>query len=247
MAPEIPENIKATLEALKKHRFDARFARTAGEANSMILEMIPPHASIGIGDSVTLRQIGILENLNQRGNSVINPFVPELTQDESKRKSFINTCRKTLTADVFMTGANAVTEDGKIFSIDYAGNRVAGMIFGGEKVILVVGRNKIVKNIEEAASRVKNVIVPVHTKNKGRRTPCVVTGECSDCDSPDRFCGVTVIMERKPAHFDYCVILIDEDLGLGWDPMWDKQRIENIRSGYLRNSWSFAFKGNATH
>ncbi len=241
MVPEIPQYIKATLNALKKHRFDARFARTVIEANSMMLEMIPPNAAIGIGDSVTLRQIGIIDNLVARGNRVINPFTPKLTQDATKRHAFIATCRKALTADIFMTGANAVTADGKILSIDYAGNRVAGMIFGGEKVILAVGRNKIVKNIDEATSRLKNVIVPFHAKSKGSKTPCAITGECSDCESPTRFCGVTVILERKLAHFDYSVILIDEDLGLSWDPLWDKNRIEEIKSNYLRNSWSFAF------
>ena len=132
-----------------------------------------------------------------------------------------------------------MTEDGKIVSIDRVGNRVAATIFGAPKVILIVGRNKIVKDADEAIYRIKNVIAPAHAKRKGRKTPCAVTGKCSDCDSPDRICGVTVILEKKPLSTDLSVILIDEDLGLGWDPAWDERRIDEIRSNYYQNTWVF--------
>jgi hypothetical protein len=240
VTPDIPEELNLTLKALKAHRFDARFARTITEARVMMSEMISPTDRVGIGDSVTLRQMGIMDRLSVRGNEVINPFTLELTQTAGKRKLFVDTCRKALVADVFMTSCNAVTTDGKIVSVDYAGNRVAGTIFGAEKVILAIGRNKITGNIDEALDRIKNVITPVHARNKGRNTPCAVTGRCSDCDSPQRICSVTVILERKPAHNDFSIILIDEDLGLGWNPTWDSKRINAIESNYLNNSWSFS-------
>jgi hypothetical protein len=188
---------------------------------------------------VTLRQIGILDELSRRGNKVIDPFTRELTQDIVKRNLFIQTCRKTFGTDVFITSSNAVTQDGKIVSIDYSGNRVAGSIFGGEKVILAIGRNKIVRDAEEAIYRIKNVIAPFHSKYKGGKTPCAVTGKCSDCASPQRICNVTVILEKKPAHTDLCVLLVDEDLGLGWDPAWSEKRIDEIKSSYCQNSWAF--------
>lgn len=242
MPPTIPHDIDQTLKALKAHAFDARFAATKAEAKALILKLIPQKSTVGIGDSVSLRQIGAIDGLMKRGNPVINPFTPELTQSAAGRKTFVDLCRQTLTADVFLTGANAVTLDGQIMSVDYAGNRVAGMIFGAEHIILVIGRNKITRDIEEARIRVKNVIAPVHAVNKGRKTPCAVTGKCSDCQSPERICGVTVILERKLAHFTYTVVLVNEDLGLGWDPAWDKNRIEAIKSAYLQNSWSFALE-----
>ena len=239
MSAGIPQSIRSTLESLKSHNFDARYAETVEEARKILLEMIPASSTIGIGDSVTLRQVGIIDSLSGRGNPVFNPFTPEMTQSKDHRRSFIEMCRKALLTDVFMTSANAVTEDGKLLSIDFAGNRVAGTIFGPGKVILTVGRNKITRDIESATDRVKNVVCPFHARAKGFKTPCVISGQCSDCESPRRICGVTVILERKLAHNDLAVILINEDLGLSWDPAWDARRIAAIQENYFRYSWSF--------
>jgi len=236
------QDVDKTLESLKVNRFDARLARTVGEAGKMMLGMIPVNASVGIGDSVTLRQMEIIEELTGRGNEVVNPFTAELTADPSNRRLFLQTCRKTFTTDIFITGSNAVTEDGKIVSIDYAGNRVAGTIYGADKVILAVGRNKIVKDVNGAIHRIKNVIAPAHARQKEIKTPCAATGICSDCDSPSRICSVTIILEKKPAHTDMSIILIDQDLGLGWDPAWDEERISRIRSDYSRNTWAFSIE-----
>ncbi len=135
--------IKNTLESLRSNHFDTHFVQSLGDAKKLILDMIPPTATVGIGDSTSLRQIGILEALLQRGNEVINPFTKEITQDmegdDEKAKIFFQTMRKTLTADIFLTSSNAVTEDGKIVNVDRAGNRIAGMIFGAPKVILAIG------------------------------------------------------------------------------------------------------------
>ncbi|MBI4333565.1 MAG: lactate utilization protein [Chloroflexi bacterium] len=243
--PEIPESIGLTLKHLRRNGFDARFARTADEASAIMLKMIPAGARVGVGDSTTLRQTGILDELRRRGDEVVNPFVPELTQDfgdpEARRRLFRETSRRTMNTDVFLAGVNAVTGDGRLVSIDYAGNRVAGMIFGAPRVILAAGRNKIVKDVEEAIWRIKNVIAPAHTRRRGRKTPCATTGKCNDCRTPARICNVTVILERRPAETDLTVVLIDEDLGLGWDPSWDNGRIARIESAYYDNSWVFSF------
>ena len=243
MIPGISQNIEVTLKSLKANYFDALFAQTAAGAKKMMLEMIPLTASVGLGDSATLRQIGILEELIRRGTEVINPFTHELTQgmadNEAKRKLFRQTQRRTFGTDVFLTSSNALTEDGKIVSIDRAGNRVSGTIFAADKIILPIGRNKIVKNVDAAIYRIKNVIAPAHAKRKGNKTPCAVTGKCNDCDSLDRICNITIILEKKPLHTCLSVILINEDLGLGWDPAWDEKHISEIRSNYYQNTWAF--------
>ncbi len=203
-----------------------------------MLEMIPLTAKVGVGDSVTLRLIGILEELIRRGTEVINPFTRELAQGKAGNRS--QTSRKALGSDVFLASSNALTEDGKIVSIDRVGNRVAGMIFGAQKVILPIGRNKIVKDVDEAIYRIKNVIAPTHAKWKGKTIPCAITGKCNDCNSPDRICNVMVVLEKKPLHADLSIILINEDLGLGWDPAWDEKRINEIRSNYYQNTWKFS-------
>ncbi|MFC2002222.1 lactate utilization protein [Chloroflexota bacterium] len=244
MIPAMSPEIEKTLKSLKKNRFDTRFVQTAAEAREMILEMIPQTACVGNGDSVTMRQIGILEELVTRGNKVINPFTPESTagmlDNAAMLREHVHLERMAFSSDVFLTSANAITEDGKIVSIDRAGNRVAGMIFGAPKVILPVGRNKITKDVHEAIHRIKNVIAPAHAKQKQRRSPCVVTGKCSECDSPDRLCNITIILEGKPMFTDLSVILINEDLGLGWDPTWDEKRISEIRSNYANQMWLFS-------
>jgi hypothetical protein len=186
----------------------------------------------------------VLEALIRRGTPVTNPFSMELTQGMTKTQEahrlFIQTARDTFRSAVFITSSNAVTLDGKIVSIDRAGNRVAAMVFGAPKVIIVIGRNKIVKDVHEANERIRNVIAPAHARRKGRSTPCAVTGKCCDCDSPDRLCNVTLILEKKPLFTDLSVVLVDEDLGLGWDPAWNEERIQKIKSGYYDHTWVFS-------
>ena len=240
MTQEVSQDIEMTLKSLKANRFDARFAQTAVEAKKMMLEMIPLTASVGVGDSATLRQIGILEELIRRGTEVINPFTRELAQNMGDNP-FIRMRqmeRMTFGADVFLASSNALTEDGKIVSIDGAGNRVAAMIFGAPKVILPIGRNKIVRDVATAIYNIKNIIAPIHAKRTEHKTPCAVTGKCNDCDSPDRICNITVILEKRSMCTDLSIILINEDLGLSWNPTWDDKRISEIRSSYYQNSWA---------
>jgi len=239
---EISQDIQLTLQSLKANHFDVHFASGMVEARMMLLEMIPPTASVGAGDSTTLRQIGVWEELLRRGNRVVDPFTRELTVNVGTRDLFAKTRRNAFGADVFMAGANAVTQDGKIMSTDHAGNRVAGTIFGGNKIILTIGRNKIVRDVDEASYRIKNVIAPFHARHKGKKTPCVFTGKCSDCDSPERICNVTIILEKKPAYADLSIVLVDADLGLGWDPTWPEQRIDNIKHNYEQYAWAFFTK-----
>jgi len=137
--------------------------------------------------------------------------------------------KKAMMADVFMSGVNAITEDGKIVNIDGVGNRVAPTIFGPKKVILAAGVNKIVKNIDEALKRVREISAPINGKSHVDKhnsknladLPCVKTGVCVDCFSIDRRCRYTVIIEgeKSPASVtDYLprihVIIVGEELGI---------------------------------
>jgi len=161
---DISEEIALTLKSLKNNGFDPLLAQTSIEAKEIMLEMIPRNALVGVADSVTLMQIGVLEALAQRGNEVLNPFVPEMTMgmrnDPAKRRKFISMTRKVFGSDVFVTGSNTLTMDGNIVNIDRNGNRVAGIIYGAPKVILAIGRNKIVKDVNAAIDRIKNVFGP---------------------------------------------------------------------------------------
>jgi len=105
------------------------------------------------------------------------------------------------------------------------------------KVILVVGQNKIVENLRDAFQRIKRVISPSHAKNRGINAPCVSKGECVDCHAKERICNIMVILEGKPKRTEIEVIIIGEDLGLGWDPKWPKKRIETIWENYQKKCW----------
>jgi len=232
--------VEETLKNLLANKFDAKFAETVEAAKDMVLNAVSKDAVVGIGDSATIRQLGILEELEARGNRVLNPFSRELTTDPSLTKVRDDISRRIFSCDVFVVGTNAVTVDGKLVNIDAVGNRVAAMIFGPMKVFVVVGRNKIVKDDEEAVYRIKNVIAPFHARVKEFATPCAKTGKCVDCDSAKRICSVTTIMEKKPWRTDMTVIIVDEDLGLGWDEAWPMERINRIKSNYERVTWVFA-------
>jgi hypothetical protein len=107
-----------------------------------------------------------------------------------------------------------VTEDGWLYNVDATGNRVGAMFIGPKKVIVVAGVNKIVKTIEDAEKRVREWVAPQNAKRLNRKTPCVETGVCGDCSSPDRICNIDVTLRKKPIRTDVAVILVGENLGL---------------------------------
>jgi len=132
-----------------------------------------------------------------------------------KREEIIERRRQALLVDVFLTGSNAITECGKLVNLDMIGNRVAGITFGPKNVIIVVGRNKIVKGVEEAMKRVKNFAAPLNAiRHPGLKTPCVKTSYCMDCKSPDRICNTWAITEKSYPKGRIKVIIVNEDLGL---------------------------------
>jgi len=148
---------------------NACFANNIKQACSMVMKMIPEGAVVGTADSMTLLQVGVFSALRKRGkNEVLNPFVRDddgkLVFSGDERQELM---RRVLLSDVYIIGTNAVTMDGKLVNIDAHGNRVAPMIFGPRKVIVVVGANKIVKNVEEAITRIKGVCAPINAIRHG--------------------------------------------------------------------------------
>ena len=226
MAVAINKDVESVVKSLKANRFEpVEFVEEADTAAKLVLDMIPLEATVGVAGSTSVRQIGLVAQLKRRGTTVIDIVEPsELPHEELLRRS--------LHSDILLTSSNAVTLDGKLVNIDAIGNRVAGMIFGPKRVILVVGMNKVVRDVDEAIDRIKNVIAPYHAMTKVAKTPCAVNGHCTDCKSPDRICNVTTIIEKKPWSTDIAIVLVGKDLGLGWDPGWPKERKERIASVY---------------
>lgn len=203
------KQVERTIKALKNNRFEALFVEDSKTALEEVTGRIPDGATVSVGGSVTLAQVGILEALKDRNIHLILPF--QQAKDEEERMELI---RKTFSSDFFLTGTNAITEDGKLFNIDASGNRVSAMLIGPKQVIVVAGVNKIVKDLKEAERRVKEWTAPQNAKRLGRKTPCTETGICSDCNASDRICNIYVTLVKKPARNNILVIIVGESLGI---------------------------------
>jgi hypothetical protein len=242
MEPEIEE----TLSSLQARRIHGIYVETSGEANEKILSLIPAGSVVGLGDSTSLEQMGTTRVLKERGLKVLDPFeTKRLGRDsEEAQRERRRIVREATISDVFLAGTNAITQDGRIVNVDGAGNRVAGMFWGHPISIIVVGRNKIVKNLDEAFDRIRNVIAPNHFRirsveleGRKRNAPCAATGECSDCRAIERGCNIFTIIEYKPYHTDLHVVIVNQDLGLGWNPSWSPERIRQIVDNYRKFVW----------
>ena len=194
--------------ALMKNNFQATYCQTKQESVEQILALIPADGTVGIGGSWTVGELGLLDKLADRGNIMLNHGLPDLSAETK-----LELRRKQLTCDVFLTGTNAVTMDGRLVNTDGIGNRVAAMMFGPKKVVIVVGINKIVKDIDEAEKRIQLYAAPINNKRLNTINPCVRTGECMDCQGPTRICNVTTIMNKRPMLTDIHVVVVGEDLG----------------------------------
>ncbi len=206
----IEEKVKRTIEALKNNGFNAIYTKTSEEALEKILQLIPKGSLVGIGGSVTIRDIGLVDALVKRGDRLAENWLKKYSPEED-----LAIRKQQLTADVFLTSSNAITEDGELINIDGSGNRIAAMTFGPKKVIVVAGINKIVKDAYEGIERIRNVSAPMNVKRVGGKTPCVVTGYCDldECEPPNRHCHIINIMEKRPTKTDTTVVIVGEDLG----------------------------------
>ncbi len=196
------------VKALEKNNFQAYYAANRTEAVEKVLTLIPANATIGVGGSWTLKELGIPEQLEKKGHTVYDHNKPGLALEES-----IALRRKELLCDVFLSGTNAITLDGQLVNTDGTGNRVAAMSFGPQKVIVVVGVNKIVSDLDAAMERIEMYAAPINNKRLGRPNPCTVTGMCMDCQGSTRICNITTILHKKPPMIDFQVIVVGEELG----------------------------------
>jgi hypothetical protein len=198
-----------TIQALKKNNFEGLYVSDSKAALEEVMKRIPDGASVGVGGSVTLAQIGLLDALKNRKIQLIWPQ-QQAKSDEERLELF----RKCFSTDVFLSSTNAVTEDGRLYNVDATGNRAGAMFIGPQKTIIVCGVNKIVKDLEAAEKRVREWTAPQNAKRLGKKTPCVETGVCADCSSPDRICNIYVSLAKKPVRTEVIVILVGENLGI---------------------------------
>ena len=197
------------VKALKSRFFDACYVDDSKAAVEKVLSLIPKDHVVSWGGSATLDETGIKEKLAQAGYKVID------RDNAPTREERVEVMRQALLCDTFITGCNAISEDGQLVNIDGFGNRVAAMIFGPRQVIVIAGMNKIAKTLFDAVARARTVAAPLNTQRfADNKTPCNETGSCADCKSPDSICSFIVTIRLcKPAN-RIKIILVGEDLGL---------------------------------
>lgn len=197
---------KKVVEVLNSEGFHAQYVDNKKEALEAALELIDFKATVGMGGSATLDALGLKDILLTRGNTVFNH--QGLSKEEGNKVRHAE-----MTSDVFLSSTNALTLNGELVNVDGTGNRVAAMLFGPKRVIVITGANKIVKDEAAARERIRMCAAPLNTARLHCATPCVATGMCMDCKAPGRICNATVVMHRPMGGSDFHIIVVGESLG----------------------------------
>jgi hypothetical protein len=199
-------NIEKTMESLKRNNYEVNYFESV-EAAVTYLSNILEDKIIGFGDSETIFSMKLFETLSEH-NKVIDP------KHGAEGKTFIETATECLTTEIFMTSVNALSENGEMVNIDGTGNRIAGSLFGHEKVYFIVGTNKISPTLEDAIWRARNIAAPNNAMRLGIKTPCAIRGDkCYNCASKERICNGLLIHYKKMNNTEMEVILINDKLG----------------------------------
>lgn len=198
----------AAVKALQKNGFAAEYVATMEEAAKRVMVFIGAGKRIGFGGSMTIKALGIADKAKDLGAVILDHNVPGLSAEQK-----MDILRSQLTCDVFISSSNAVTLDGYIVNVDGNGNRVAALTFGPKKTVVVIGTNKIVRNLEEAQARIETIASPMNNKRLDKPNPCVKTGICQDCALETRICRAYQVLRRKPSLSDFTVIVVGTALG----------------------------------
>lgn len=204
----LEKQIERTIDNLRKRNMGGFFVKDDIELKEILIELIEKNSVVGVGDSMTLFETGVIDFLRMGNYTFLDKFREGIKSEEKKQIYIQN-----FSADTFICSTNALTEDGELYNIDGNGSRVAPMIYGPKQVILVTGINKLVKNIVEAEKRVRNHSAPLDAKRLGKKTPCTTLGYCVDCKSPDRICNDFTIIRGQFIKDRIKVIIVGKKLG----------------------------------
>ncbi|MGB8951748.1 MAG: lactate utilization protein [Candidatus Aminicenantales bacterium] len=198
------------IKNLKRRNMDGIYFENSNQAVASILKMIPDDSLVGLGGSESILESGLVDALRKKKIRLLDRYKEGVTKEEVWEMR-----KQGLLADVYIASSNAITIDGKLVNMDGIGNRVAAMIFGPEKVILLVGMNKVVNTVEEAVSRIKNYTAPLNAVRINIMTPCYKKGCCQEpyCTPPHRICSQLVILEASMIPGRLTVVLVGEELG----------------------------------
>jgi L-lactate utilization protein LutB len=195
------------IKNLKRRNMEAFYCPTAAEAVNKVSELIADGSSVTWGGTMTIRDMGIPKVLKDRGTLEV------LDRDEiADRDEVVKIYEGAFTADVYLSSANAISEDGVIVNIDGNGNRVAAITWGPKKVIFVIGVNKVAQTVEAALARARSTASPINAARFDINTPCQVDGVCHNCNSPECICNYVHFLRHSPRG-RHMVVLVGEELG----------------------------------
>ena len=202
------EQLAQVLENLGKRGYSTHYFNGKEEAAAWLAGQIPPGEQVALGGSVTLAQLGLVAQLEQNGVEVIDYRNEEYSAEELYEKQ-----RSVFFTHSYFSSANALTEQGIILNVDGNGNRLAATVYGPQHVYFVIGRNKLVVDMEAAIKRLEEVASPLNCRRLDKSTPCKISGHCMHCGAATSICRAWMAMQYAPNGAHYHVVLIDEELG----------------------------------
>lgn len=211
MTPKEERNQKLAerlIKNLRRRNMEACYCATGEEAAQRVSELIADGSSVTWGGTATVRDLGIPEILKRRGTlEVLDRDLVETP--EEKQAMYL----RAFTTDVYLTSANALSEDGVIVNIDGNGNRVAAITWGPKKVIFVIGLNKVAQTVEAALARARSTASPINAQRFEINTPCRIDGICHNCNSPESICSYVHFLRNSRTPGRHVVVFVGEDLG----------------------------------
>ena len=194
-------------KAFNQNHIELLFLNNQEELLKYLDNLIEENQTVGVGGSMTLFETGVIDYLRKKPIRFLDRYQEGLSTDQIE-----NIFHQSLLADVYLTSSNAIDRNGNLYNIDGLGNRVAAMIYGPKKVVVIVGMNKIFDDELSAIQHIKNMSCPANALRLHKNTPCVQVGKCVDCQSDDRICSAYVKIARQPLG-RMTVLVINEELG----------------------------------
>ena len=200
--------IKRTIEALKENGINGYSVKDKEQLKELVKSIIEKGSIVTVGGSMTLFEAGIIDLLRNGDYKFLDRYKEGLTRDEIEK-----IYRDAFSSDYYITSTNALTEKGELYNVDGNGHRVAAMIYGPKKVIVIAGVNKIVKDLDAAIVRMKEIAAPANAIRLNRNTPCSKVGHCCDCKSPEKICRDYTVIRSQGDKERFHVIIVEENLG----------------------------------
>lgn len=204
----LEKKVQRTIEGLKKNNMEGYYVKDEVELKEKLKELLKHNSTVTVGGSMTLFETGVIDYLRSGEYNFLDRYDEELSPADLKKLY-----RDAISADTYICSTNALTESGELYNIDGRGNRVAAMMFGPDQVIIIAGVNKIVKNLEEAETRIKTLAAPVNARRLNKNTTCAKLGYCAECTTDERICSAYVVLKRQLIKGRIKVIIVGKELG----------------------------------